>query len=450
MIKFTYRDLRLICSSTLVVALYAYHYFISYTPPELFLFSLLLVYFSATPKYVLHPQNFLFGFYTVWYTLPLMFATRYEHLTFSEDISIQAYCMLICSFLVGYNTLHFSTKGKRIRFTNFSFDLVNKVPIMVWHYIFVGTSILSCILVMATSPYGLVGWLKNPGQAFQFRDGSGLMMILLIFSSGLACTTAGVMIRKAKGVRKLVLVLLFLCMIGIYLVCILHRQRLVNYLLILFLTIVFYMKAKLKFILPLLIFIAGSVILSTYLRMGDDLGSGGDDSAAIALNYFDTYAALSMSLKHEVPEWFGSSFMAFNKFKVGVGYNADIAYSISQKFTPIYFPGWSKRATVQFPIETEMYLNGYYVGYIPILFLYFLMIGKIYKYGFISGNVGMIYVSVYTMFEMIGHLRGMFIAHTDFYNYPVLFISYFLLNKISDGYNLRNDLPHGGKLSTDR
>ena len=444
--SFSNKDLRLIFSSIVVVALYIYHYYITYTPPELFMFSIFLLYFSAAPNYILHPKNFLLGYHTLWYTFPLMYASRYQNLTFTEDLSVQAYCMLICSFLVAFNTLHFATKGETVRFNNLSFRFINRIPIMTLHYIFVGTSILACFLVMVSSPYGLVGWLQNPGQAFQFRDGSGLMTILLIFSSGIACTTAGVIVRDAKGIKKIVLTMLFLCMIGTYLLCILHRQRLINYLLLLFLPTLFYLRAKIKFILPLIIFIFGSILLSTYLRMGDDLGSGGEDSLAIALNYFDTFDALVMSLKHETPKWFGSSFMAFNKFRVGIGYNPDISYSISQEFTPIYFPGWSKRATVQFPIETEMYLNGYYIAYIPVLFMYFFLMSKIYKYGFITGNIGMIYVSLYTMFEMIGHLRGMFIAHTDFFNYPILIASYFILNKFSESFNLRKELPHGGVL----
>ena len=444
--NFKAKDLRLVVSSSIVIVIYIYYYLTSFTPPELFLFSILLIYFSATPKYIFNPKNFLFGFYTIWYAIPPMFAHRYSHLTFQEDVSISAYCMLICSFLIGFNTLHFCSKGKEIQFPNFSFDLINKIPFIIWHYVFVITSILSCVLVMVTSPYGLIGWLKNPGQAFQFRDGSGLMMILLIFSSGLACTTAGIILRRAKGIKKIFLLFLFLGMIGIYLICILHRQRLINYLLLLFVTIIFYLKAKIKFILPLILIIISSVFLSSYARMGDSVKAGTEDVLSIALNYFDTFEALQMSLKYEEPEWFGSSFMAFNKLKVGIGYDPEISYSISQELTPVYFPGWSKRATVQFPIETEMYLNGYYFGYIPILFLYFLFVGKVYKIAFIKGNLGMIYVSLYIMFEMIGHLRGMFFTHTDFYNYPILIVSYFLLNKISENFNFRKELPHGGQL----
>jgi hypothetical protein len=445
--NFQARDLRLIVSSSVVIIAYIYYYLESYTPPELFLFSLLLIYFSAIPKYIFNPKNFLFGFYTVWYAFPPLFASRYSELTFQEDTSIQAYCMLISSFLIGFNTLHFCSKGKTIRFTTFSFEAINKIPFIVWHYVFVLTSLLSCVLVMVTSPYGIIGWLKNPGQAFQFRDGSGLMMILLIFSSGLACTTAGIILKRSKGIKKIVLLILFISMIGIYLICILHRQRLINYLLLLFITTIFYLRAKMKYILPLFIFIIGSVLLSSYARMGDSVEAGTEDVLSIALNYFDTFEALQMSLKYEEPEWFGSSFMAFNKFKVGIGYDPNISYSISQELTPLYFPGWSKRATVQFPIETEMYLNGYYFGYIPILFLYFLFVGKIYKNAFIKGNLGMIYVSLYILFEMIGHLRGMFFTHTDFYTYPILILSYFLLNKITQNFNLRKESPHGGQLS---
>ncbi len=413
---------------------YIYAYLDSYMPPQLFLFSVVLVYLSAAPKYILHPINFMFGYYLAWFTFPVMYATRYANLRFNQPEEIFGYLMLISSFLIGYWTLHISIKGRLTFRKVFSLELMNRVPLKYIHYFFVALSIFACFLTMALSPSGVIGWLKNPGQAFQFRDGSGLATILLIFSSGIAMTTSGVYLRKASGYKKLWLIICFLALMGLYLICILHRQRMINYLMLLFLTSLFYVKAKLKYVLPILIFTVGSIILSTYSRMENQVIAG-DDTFAFALNYFDTFDALLMSIRYETPEVFGSSFMAFNKFIVGIGHSQEISYSISQELTPIYFPGWSERATVQFPIQTEMYLNGYFIGYIPILILYFIFVGKTYKHALHSGSLGSLYVSLYVMFEIIGHMRGMFIEFTDFYNYPVLIVSYFVLNKVSESFN---------------
>lgn len=424
-------DIRLLACSFFVIIFYIFNFFNSYTPPIFFLISITAIYLSAIPKYIFHPKNILFAYYFLWYTLPVMFATRYEEFSFRSKDEVLAYCMLTSSYLIGYLVLHFSIKGVK-EYRTYSLDVINAIPIKWVHYILVILSLLACFFTMALSPVGIIGWLKDPGHSFQEREGSGIATIFLIFTSGLVMTTSGYFLSKANGTKKYFLFFQYCILISIFLLCILHRQRIMQYFILMYITSLFYVKSKLGRVFLILILVFTSIFSISIVR-SDGFEDGGE-VAKFFLNYFDTFDALVVSIRYVEPEVLGTSFMAFNKFFVGMGFDPNMPYSISQWLTPIYFPGWGDRSTVQFPIETEMYLNGYYIGMIPVLVLYFYFVGKLYKYAFYSGSLGGIYVSLYVMLEMIGHLRGMFVDFTDFYNYPIILFSYFILNKVQESF----------------
>lgn len=430
-------DIRLFLGSVIVFLLYIILLYIQYTPPHFFLISILAIYLLAPPKYILNPKNILFGYYFLWFTIPVIYAPRYESYSFKEKEQVLAYCMLIMTYLIAFNTLHFTIKDFEVerKYRVISFDFINKIKLSYLHSFFLSLSLLACMLMMVTSSFGISGWLQDPGAAFQQRDGAGLATILLIFSSNIAIVTGGVYLSKSKFSKKILLFFIYTAFIGIYLMFLLHRQRLINYFILLYLIPFFYVRAKFRTILFIFLGISISIIFASFLRGTGSTAEGDMEIILrIFLNYFDTYNALVISIENVQPEILGTSLMAFKKLFIGVGYDPNMPYSISQWLTPIYFPGYAERTTIQFPIETEMYLNGYYFGMVPILILYFWLIGKIYTYAFQTGNIGFIYVSFYITLDMIGHLRGMFIDFTDLYNYPLMIISYFILNNINESF----------------
>lgn len=431
------QDIALTICSLFTIILYVVLYINQYTPPIFFLCSIVLIYFSAPPKYILHPKNILFGYYFIWYTIPVMYGTKYENYTFTDRAEVLAYCMLILTYIIAFITLHYTSKPREnIKYKVYFLKEINRINFKWIHISFVLVSLLACFLTMYLSPYGVSGWLSNPGESFQFREGSGLATILLIFSSGIALTTGGYfLLNTKKRGSKILLFLVYTALIAVYLICIIHRQRLINFYLLLFLVPVFFLKLSLKKGLYISSFIFISIFLSSYLRSSETT-SDSETAIKFFLNYFDTYDALVTSIKHVEPEIMGTTFMGLRKFMVGMGYHPDMPQSISQWLTPIYYPGWSDRATVQFPIETEMYLNGYYFGLIPFLIIYFSLIGFVYRYAMETKLLGAIFVSLYLSLEIIGHLRGMFIDITDFYNYPIMIVSFILLNKIQVHNNI--------------
>lgn len=428
--QLSYKDIRLLGVSCLVLILYLHAFFQNYTPPIYFLISITAIYLSSPPEYIFHPKNVLFGYSFLWYTIPMMFAARYQDFSFREEPQVWAYCMLIMTFVIGYNTLHFTIKRRDEKFKVYTIKQINRISFKWTHIIFILLSLFSCYLTMALSQHGVVGWLKNPGAAFQTRGGAGIATILLIFTSGIALTSGGYYLKKQKHIYdKFFLFIIYSLIIVIYLTCLLHRQRLLNFYILLFLSSLFFLKMKFRKVLFIGILALFSIYVASFIRAGDILSTA-EGAFEFFFNYFDTYEALVISLKDIEPSFFGTSFMAFRKLFIGMGYDPNMPYSISQWLTPIYFPEFGERTTVQFPIETEMYLNGWYFCMIPVLLLYFWMVGYFYKYALQTKALGAMFVSLYMMLNMIGHLRGMFIEFPDFYNYPIMIISYFLLNKI--------------------
>ncbi len=425
-LKIKKQDFILLITSLLVVILYVIANIIKYTPPSLFLFSITALYLSAMPKYLFHPKNFLIGFYGLWYTIPVMFGKRYEDYSFSDDSVILCYTMLISTFLIGFIIFHFIARK-----TNNSYKLLvlsPKIPMIYAHVFGILLIFVAIILIAVMSQHGLIGWLKNPGLASQERGGSGPAIILLIFATGLAYVSGGYYLQKY---RKLffVLLLFYLSLCFLTFLFYVGRGKLIMYIVFLFLIPFFRTRLKIITVLIFTFLALNFALIASWLR-----GTAGEGVSTFyekfqtTLNYFDTFEALNILVENESPSLFQTTFYAFNKFLIPYGFDRSLPYSISIKYTPIYFPGYGTRTTVQFPIEADMYLSGWYILMIPLLIIFFLLIAYLYRVAISTMNIGMVYVSVSVLFLMISHLRGMIFEFYDFYMFPILLVSYFLLN----------------------
>jgi hypothetical protein len=95
--------------------------------------------------------------------------------------------------------------------------------------------------------------------------------------------------------------------------------------------------------------------------------------------------------------------------------------------TDTYFPMyWASRATEQWPVETDLYLNFKFFGGLPLIAIYLLIVGYIYGVATKVNSLGHWLVAFLMSVFMISHLRGSLINHTDFYMYPY-FVMVFLL-----------------------
>ncbi|WP_298542659.1 hypothetical protein [uncultured Aquimarina sp.] len=425
-LKVKKQDFVLIMTTIMVVVLYVIANIIKYTPPSLFLFSITAIYLSAVPKYLFHPKNFLIGFYGLWYTIPILFAPRYKDYSFSDENIVLSYTMIITTFIIGFHVFHFIAKKVDHKYK--LLVIRPKIPMRYAHILGILLIFLAIVLIAEMSGHGILGWLQNPGLASQERSGSGPAIILLIFATGLTYVSGGYYLTKYRKLF-IILLLFYLCLCFLTFLFYVGRGKLITYIIFLFLIPFFKTKLNLRNAMTFFFSAVSFALIASWLR-----GTAGKGMSTLylkiqtTLNYFDTFEALSILVKNETPSLFQTTFYAFNKLLVPYGFNRDLPYSLSIKFTPIYFPGYGTRTTVQFPIEADMYLSGWYVLMIPLLIIFFVIVAYLYRVAISTMNIGMVYVSVSVLFLMLSHLRGMIFEFYDFYMFPILLTSYFLLN----------------------
>ena len=124
-------------------------------------------------------------------------------------------------------------------------------------------------------------------------------------------------------------------------------------------------------------------------------------------------------------------FLPFNKFLSPIGIkDLNIYYDMNHMLTDKYFPwAWEIRATEQWPVEADLYLNFYFVFGLPLIFVYTFIVGYIYGLARFRSNLGLWVVSFLMLLSITSHLRGSLYNHVDFYLYPMYFVIYLILRK---------------------
>jgi hypothetical protein len=121
--------------------------------------------------------------------------------------------------------------------------------------------------------------------------------------------------------------------------------------------------------------------------------------------------------------------LLFNKFLTPFGLSdPSLYYDMNHYLTDIYFPtAWEIRATEQWPVEADLYLNFYFFFGLPLIYGYFFIISLIHGKAKRSASLGLWVVCALLIFTIPSHLRGSLYNHVDFYQYPMFFVVYLIL-----------------------
>jgi hypothetical protein len=121
---------------------------------------------------------------------------------------------------------------------------------------------------------------------------------------------------------------------------------------------------------------------------------------------------------------------------------------MNHMLTDHYYPhAWAIRATEQWPVETDLYLNFYFIGGLPIVAMYFYVIGFIHGRAIKANTLGWLFASMLMTVWMISHLRGSLFNHTDFYLYPYTLAMLFIFGRLHlprENMEPINELPASG------
>lgn len=422
--KFSFEEyIKSIIPLVFVVALWLL-YVLDLSSFTIFVFMFICLVTLNWPKRFLSPLTFLYGYYGVFFVLAPMYANRYTgHL--DESAYALAFSML-------FTVLTFAVLG-----LNFGQKLVDsgrilsrmKVHIAEKEYKFIKISFLylvstSFIVLIVLNSGGFLYWMEAPGDAFLNRGGTGFYVIASHFFTYLLAIFSGYYAYKYKSPYY---VLLFLVWLVITSPVHGSKAQISVFLIVAVLPWLKDVKPVSKFSIVISTLIVVIFFAGLYFRNVSWISF--NTLIPYSLNYFSTLDNLVISLRDFEPGFMNTFFLPFNKFTTLFGNPDLIYYDMNHYLTDIYFPhAWEMRATEQWPVETDLYLNFGFFGGLPLIFLYFMVIGVFYSIAIKTDGLGYWLVAVLFMVWMVSHLRGSLYNHSDFYFYPIMALL-FLLTK---------------------
>ena len=373
------------------------------------------------------PLSIFFVYYGVWYVAAPLLAERYEGMLDRPEYSL-ALALAYTVFGLGVIALVGGQKfASRNRFVEL--ERINPLtlgPLRRWVLLLYATSTLFVLLIVTFSG-GLEKWANDPGDAFLTRSGSGVYVVLSHFSSMALATLSGYLAFRTRRKTPIVVFLVWLAVTSPV-----HGSKAQ----ISFLTILLFLpwlrSLRLASMKSFLLYgsLVGIFFLGLYFRNLTWI----DTSTVIpyALNYFNVLENLAMSVHDFNPSFLMTFFLPFVKLLTPFGVaDSSTYYDMNHLLTDLYFPtAWEIRATEQWPVETDLYLNFFFVGGLPLVAAYFFVIGVIYGRANKQNSLGAWFAAILFTLFMISHLRGSLINHTDLYMYPYILAMYYLLRNV--------------------
>ena len=388
--------------------------------PWLFIFIIVAIYFSRPPKYFLSPRNIITGFYFLWYGFGVLIGgERYGSMTFTTIPEVYAYIMLTFGFFCWYAG---ATFGEEQPYSapqyRISPPLLSSGGMFMLLYIVA----LALAFIYVQSSGGLLMWLTDPGRAFLQREGSGVFVILFYtffhMTAMLASYKAAIEKKYGFLILSIITTLILIPLLG-------GKGRIFFHLILLSSCFIYNKKTSLKLVIGFFLQLAFAFAFVTLSRT-----ASGNSSflAVVASNYFDTYQALVMLLRDFAPGDKLTILMPFNKFSSMIGFQEGMYYDMSHWLTSIYFPTVAKlRATVQWPIEADLYLSfGFFPG-LPLVLGWGYLSGRIFILAITTKQCGFIFLAINLAMIIVSHARGGVLNWTDFWLVPSLILSYIIL-----------------------
>lgn len=389
-----------------------------------FLLYFLLV-ISNRSVYLISPLSIVHAYYFVFFILAPAFAEIHQDDDFSAINFYLIYGMiyyahLFVSFGVSFGERYATCSLKSItpRFEKNGFAAKNILLLLL--YILATASVVAIV----QSSGGLAYWISAPGDAFLNRAGSGVFVVMSHFFTFLLASMSG---YKSYVSRKKVYVLAFILWLAVTSPVHGSKQLISIFLSLAFLpwiSSVRMMSAKSAIFSSVLILV---FFFGLYLRNISWITV--EDALPYALNYFTTLRNMVLLLQDFNAGFMETFFLPFNKFLTPFGLeDMSLYFDMNHMLTDKYFPtAWEIRATEQWPVEADLYLNFFYVFGLPVAMAYGFAVGIVSGLARKSNSLGMWVVLFLVTFSVISHLRGSIYNHVDFYLYPMFYLIYRVL-----------------------
>ncbi len=390
--------------------------------------AFIAIYFSFQPRLLFSPLSFIHAYYFVFFLVAPSFAEIHADDNFASPSHFLAYSMIFathCTVAFGASAGQRAERGYLCVSDSSGRTFVARMPSSI---LIVSLLTLSSFLVLAIvlSSGGVQRWIDNPGDAFLNRAGSGVYVVLSHFSSFILAAIVGYRAYVSRRMRWLLIFLLWLVITSPV-----HGSKslLITFFLLAIIPWVSYVRflsvtSALVWLSLILIFLGGLYFRNfTWITLSDVI--------PYSLNYFSAFRNLLMLLNDFDAGFLETFFLPFNKFLTPIGLSdPKLYFDMNHVLTDKYFPSaWAIRATEQWPVEADLYLNFYFVFGLPLIFLYGYLVGKVFGKALKSGNLGMWVAAVLVVLAIPSHLRGSLYNHVHFYLYPMIYIIFLLLQR---------------------
>jgi len=380
------------------------------------------------PVYLISPLTIVHVYYLVFFLVAPAFAERHAAHSFDDYASYIAFTMVLLTHL--FATLGVSSAGYvKPKVNQFSILHTPKKALKWKELLVIIGLFMTCtllIMMIILSSGGFSRWFESPGDAFLNRAGSGVYVILSHFFTILLASLIGYYSYKTGG--KFIFII-FIC--WLFITSPVHGSK--QFIaIILSLALLPWLKDLKLFDKESMLFgfsLIGVFVLGLYFRNHTWMSLG--DLLPYSLNYFNTLDNLLMLISDFKSSFMQTFFLPFNKFLTPFGLSdPKLYYDMNHMLTDIYFPAaWEIRATEQWPVEADLYLNFYFIFGLPLVFIYFFVIALIYQRARESASLGLWVLAFLLIFSIPSHLRGSLYNHVDFYQYPMFFAIYWILRR---------------------
>ena len=413
------------------VGLLVYGYLLGVSSMAIFGILYATVALAYPSRVLVSPLTVIQAYYFVWFIFAPAFAELHEYENFANATYYLAYGMLFLTYLAAVFGV---VEGERAGFRHQVTKSVSQLIISVRDIrlkLFVGmlyvTSTFFVTMIILSSG-GFPHWIAAPGDAFLNRGGSGFYVVLSHFTT--FCLAALVGYSAYTSGRKYPL---FIFIIWLAITSPVHGSK-AQISLFLVLALTPWLRNLKVISIYSLIFITALVLIffsGLYLRNISWITL--DAAVPYALNYFTTLKNLTILIEDFRPDFLTTFFLPFNKFLTPFGLSDPaLYYDMNHMLTDIYFPtAWAIRATEQWPVEADLYLNFYFFLGLPLVCIYTYIIGLIYGRAKTGDSLGLWTIAMLLTISLVSHLRGSLINHIDFYLYPMFFVIYVLLRSRS-------------------
>ncbi len=384
------------------------------------------------PSRLFSPLSFVHIYYGLWYLIAPLFAQRYT----GEALHQPEMQLALAYLFIGYWTCLLGCiagdslfgQVKTLVRSGIEQDQQRHDPLSsAWIVLLYLVSTAMVALIVINSG-GLAVWLDNPGDAFLNRQGTGLYVVVSHYASMLLAALSGLHAYRTRNPFW------WLTFVGWLMATSPVHGSKFQIILLLALSLIPWIR-HVRPVSPAAISVGFSFVgiffLGLYFR--NHIWVELNTILPYALNYFSTLDNFAMSLSDMGPGALETFFHPFRKLASPLGIpNESFYFDMNHLLTDMYFPhAWAIRATEQWPVEKDLYLNfGFFAG-LPLLFAYLFGLTAIWHSAKARDTIGWWFVSITTTLLLISHLRGSLYNFNDFYMLPFLAVVGYGLRAVS-------------------